>query len=103
MSSHPGPLVRFQLAHPRAGDRHLGQRPSATTDATGRDADNELYFVPMLAEAWDYFQSGSGKVVWAENPCSFCRRATVAETRPNLGQATNSSACPECSSSRTCP
>ena len=27
---------------------------------------SELYWVPMLAEAWDFFRSGSGKMVWAE-------------------------------------
>jgi len=33
---------------------------------TSHHDEGELYFVPMLAEAWDFFRSAGGKVVWAE-------------------------------------
>ncbi len=33
---------------------------------TGSGDGGELYWVPMLAAAWDFFRSGDGKVVWAE-------------------------------------
>ncbi len=40
--------------------------PRFKQPGAGHGDGSELYWVPMLAEAWDYFQSGSGKVVWAE-------------------------------------
>ena len=33
---------------------------------SGHRDEGELYFVPMLAKAWDFFPSAGGKVVWAE-------------------------------------
>ena len=40
--------------------------PPMRQAGTGSGDGGELYWVPMLAEAWDFFRSGSGKVVWAE-------------------------------------
>src|SRR6266540_1700519 len=40
--------------------------PRFQQPGTGHSDGSELYWVPMLAEAWDFFPSGSGKVVWAE-------------------------------------
>src|SRR6266511_6445452 len=41
--------------------------PRFKQPGTGPAADGRaLYYVPMLAEVWDYFRSGNGKVVWAE-------------------------------------
>jgi len=41
--------------------------PQFQQPGTGPAIDGRaLYFVPMLAEAWDFFRSGTGKVVWAE-------------------------------------
>src|SRR6266545_6273977 len=40
--------------------------PRMRQAGTGSGDGSELYWVQMLAEAWDYLQSGSGKVVWAE-------------------------------------
>jgi len=34
--------------------------------ASGHYDEGELHFVPMLAEAWDFFPSDGGKVVWCE-------------------------------------
>jgi hypothetical protein len=47
--------------------RDEGPRPPRFKQpGTGHSDASELYYVPMLAEAWDFFPSGSGKVVWAE-------------------------------------
>ena len=42
------------------------QPPRFQRPGTGHSDGSELYWVPMLAAAWDFFPSGSGKVVWAE-------------------------------------
>ncbi len=45
---------------------HDPRPPQVQQPGTGHSDGSELYWVPMLAEAWDFFPSGSGKVVWAE-------------------------------------
>ncbi len=40
--------------------------PPMRQAGTGSGDGGELYWVPMLAAAWDFFRSGDGKVVWAE-------------------------------------
>jgi hypothetical protein len=40
--------------------------PRCKQPGTGYGDGSALYFVPMLAEAWDFFSSAGGKVVWAE-------------------------------------
>ena len=41
-------------------------RPPRMRRVGAGSSGGELYWVPMLAEAWNYFRSGSGKVVWFE-------------------------------------
>jgi hypothetical protein len=61
--------LRFQLdanrlvVATRDGNPHP---PRFRQPGTGHSEPGELYFVPMLAEAWDFFRSGAGKVVWCE-------------------------------------
>ena len=40
--------------------------PRFSRPGSGNRDEGELYFVPMLAKAWDFFPSAGGKVVWAE-------------------------------------
>ncbi len=63
--------------------------PRFKEPGTGHGDGGELYWVPMLAEAWDFFRSGSGKVVWCEcvlPPPSGRRLPRRSRTRPSNGE-----------------
>jgi len=61
--------LRFQLeAHGLivATWDHDPRPPRMRQAGMGSGDGSELYWVPMSAEAWDFFRSGIGKVTWCE-------------------------------------
>ncbi len=55
--------------------------PRFSQSGTSHRDGSELYWVPMLAEAWDFFPSGGGKVVWAEVRIPPAARARLPRRR----------------------
>jgi hypothetical protein len=63
--------------------------PPLRSAGTGNSSAGTLYWVPMLADAWDYFDVSHGKVVWCEIsiPAAYDRRlpqrrVVVRQTTP---------------------